>query len=122
MGGGGTRELVGGFDVGGGGGFDGEGAGDAGAGVVDERLVVEGFLARRFVVGDGFEGDVGELFVFEAASDAFVGEGEFVVVEGGAHEAWFGEGGGDAGGVAGDPAAAPFFGIDCRRSRSARWI
>src|SRR5216684_7367322 len=103
-----TRKFVEGFDVGGGDGFDGEGAGDAGAGVVDERLVVEGFFAGRFVVGDGFEGDVGDLFVFEAAADAFVGMGEFVVVEGGAHEALLGEGGGDAGGVAGDPAAAPF--------------
>src|SRR6266576_2742871 len=77
-----------------------------GAGVVDERLVVDGFFAGRFVVGDGFQGDVGDLFVFEAAANAFVGVSEFVVVEGGAHEALFGEGGGDAGGVAGDPAAA----------------
>jgi len=82
----------------------------AGAGVVDERLVVEGFFARRFVVGDGFEGDVRDFFVFEAAADAFVGMGEFVVVEGGGHQALFGKGGGDAGGVAGDPAAAPLFG------------
>src|SRR5260370_30029025 len=122
MGGGGTRELVGGFEVGGGGGFDGEGAGDAGAGVVDERLVVEGFLARRFVVGDGFEGDVGDLFVFEAAYDVFVGVGEFVVVEGGAHEAVFGEGGGDAGGVAGDPAAAPLLGDECGGARATGGI
>jgi len=57
--GGGGAEVVEGLDVRGGDGFDGEGAGDAGAGVVDERLVVEGFFAGRFVVGDGFEGDVG---------------------------------------------------------------
>src|SRR6266851_9159869 len=110
--GGGGAEVVEGFDVGGGDGFDGEGAGDASAGVVDERLVIEGFFAGRFVVGDGFEGDVGDLFVFEAAADAFVGMGEFVVVEGGAHQALFGESGGDAGSVAGDPAAAPLLGDD----------
>jgi len=106
-------EVVDGFYGGSGDGFDGEGAGDAGAGVVDEGLIVEGFFAGRFVVGDGFEGDVGDLFVFESAADAFVGVGEIVVVEGGAHEALFGEGGGDAGGVAGDPAAAPLLGDEC---------
>jgi len=36
-------EIVDGFDVGGGAGFDGEWAGDAGRGVVGEGLVVEGF-------------------------------------------------------------------------------
>src|SRR5260370_17972489 len=103
MGGGGTRELVGGFEVGGGGGFDGEGAGDAGAGVVDERLVVEGFFAGRFVVGDGFEGDVGDLFVFEAAANAFVGVGEFEVAEGGARKALLAARGGDAAAAAARP-------------------
>ena len=53
---------------------------------------------------------MGDFFVFEAAADAFVGVGKFVVVESGGHEALFGESGGDAGGVAGDPAAAPLFG------------
>ena len=115
-------EVVDGFYVGSGDGFDGEGAGDAGAGIVDERLVVEGFFAWRFVVGDGFQRDVGNFFVFEAAANAFVGVGEFVVVEGGAHEALFGEGGCDSGGVAGDPAAAPLLGHEGCRAGAASGV
>ena len=33
-------------------GLDGERASDAGLGVVDQRLVIEGFLSRRLVIGD----------------------------------------------------------------------
>ena len=45
-------EVVDGFYVGCGDGFDREWAGDASAGVVHEWLVINGFLARRFIVGD----------------------------------------------------------------------
>ena len=55
---------------------------------------------------------MGDFFVFEAATDALVGVSELVVVEGGGHETLLGERGGDAGRVAGDPAAAPLFGDD----------
>ena len=48
--------------------------------------------------------------VLEAAADAFLGVGQLVVVEDGAHQALFGEGDRHARGVAGDPAAAPLLG------------
>ena len=79
-------------------GFDCERPGDAGARFVDVGLVVERFLvgvagdggvdllaghafADFGIVGDGFEGDVRDGLVAEAAADAFFGVREFVVVE-----------------------------------------
>ena len=62
-----------------------------------------------FVVGDVFEGDMGDGVVVEA----FFGVGgvfEFVVREGGAHDSRTRERKGDARGVAGDPTPAPLFG------------
>ena len=82
------------------------------------------------VVGDGLEGDVGHPLTDEAVADAAVsglagGEatgnfrlflltfravGEEIVGITGAHDAGAGQCQGDAGGVEGDPAAAPLFG------------
>ena len=82
------------------------------------------------VVGNGFEGDVGYALVDKALTDvavggsfgdwragdvgffllAFGGVGEEVVGVACSHNAGTGEGKGDAGGVNGDPAAAPLFG------------
>src|SRR5258708_24629547 len=47
---------------------------------------------------------------------------EFVVVEGRSHESLFCEGGGDAGGVAGDPAAAPLLGDEGGCAGTTGWI
>jgi hypothetical protein len=82
------------------------------------------------VVGDVLEHDVGDALVDEALPDVSPGRGarwlgtgdlgflalalagvlEQVVGVAGAHDAGAGEGQGDAGGVDGDPAAAPLFG------------
>ena len=62
------------------------------------------------VVGDGLEGDVGHGLVDEAGLESFVGVLEGVVIEAGGHQPHLGQGDGDAGGVAGDPAAAPLLG------------
>src|SRR5690606_2379389 len=82
--------------------------------------LVEGLLNGRVhtvvdavdirVVGDGFQRHMGHGLVDKAALQALVGVFQLVVVVAGCHQALLGQGDGHPGGIAGDPAAAPFLG------------
>ena len=48
------------------------------------------FLFRRFIVGNGFKGDMGHGLVFKAASNPFFRMGQFIVIIQGGHEPLFG--------------------------------
>ena len=108
-------------------GLNGERAGDAHSLFIYFRLVVEGFLRRVAgnrhvdlrprhalfdvrVMGDGLERDVWYGLVIEASADTFLRTRQFVIVVKRGHQTLFGEGEGDAGGIAGDPASAPLLG------------
>ena len=62
------------------------------------------------IVGNAFECDVGHGFVDKTAAQPFVRIAQGEVVKAGGHQPLFGQRNGDARGVAGNPAAAPFFG------------
>ena len=118
-GGGIGAEAGDGFDHGGGDGFYGEGAGDAGLLCVFERLVVEKCFSRRLVIAQGCGGYRGNAPIAKAAVDALVGVCELVVIENRCCESLLGECEGNAGGVAGNPAAAPLLGDECGSAATA---
>ena len=74
------------------------------------------------VVGDALERNVRHGFVDEPALQSFVWVAQRVVIEAGGHQALFGQRNGNARGVAGDPAAAPFFSDVGCSAATARWI
>jgi hypothetical protein len=74
------------------------------------------------VVGDRLERDVRHGLVDEAALQPFVRVLQLEVVVAGGHQALLGQRDGHARGVAGDPAAAPFFGDEGCGAGAAGWI
>ena len=122
-----TSISIRGLTTGSGYGLHGEGSCNPGLGIIHERLVVEGLLIGIFldgcidllsghaffdlrIVGDGFQGDMGDGLVAEAAANALLGMGQLIVIKESSHETLLGQGDGYARGVAGDPAAAPLLG------------
>ena len=89
----------------------------AGNGSVD--LIARHTFLEVGVICDRAKRYVRHGLVLKAAADAFVRVGEGVVVEIGGHQALLGERERDAGGVAGDPTAAPLFGDKCGRAAAA---
>ncbi len=80
-------------------------------------LFVDGIDFR--VVGNRLQGDVRHCLVDEAAFQAFLRVFEVVVIVAGRHQPLFGQRYRYPRGIAGDPAAAPFFGDKGCRARAA---
>ena len=71
------------------------------------------------IVGNAFERDMRHRLVNEPALEPFLRVAQGKVIKAGGHQALLGQGDGDARGVTGDPAAAPFFGDVGGGARSA---
>ncbi len=76
----------------------------------DRRMHAIVDLIDLRVIGDGFEGDVGDGLVDESAFQPLVRIFQVVIIIAGGHQPLLGQSCGHPGCVAGDPAPSPFFG------------